>query len=148
METNKRSEQPSRSFSGSSRPNYSAIERLADLAAQNGEKERVTMLRRRKADIEKAPIDYKQLVNHPELVPLGGRARAGRPKRSAGGTTRDSLVARSRHGEIPPSSTRPQPRRHGWRRPSRHRGCRGRSPTAGAVSFSGQTNTVVVADAT
>ena len=47
-----------------------AIDRLADLAAQNGEKDRVAELRRRKSELEKATDDYKQLVNHPELLPL------------------------------------------------------------------------------
>ena len=54
-----------------------AIERLIDFAAQDGHKERVAELRRRKADIEKAIDDYKQLMNHPELLPLAAElARA------------------------------------------------------------------------
>jgi hypothetical protein len=47
-----------------------SIERLADLAAQDGDKDRVAELRRCKSDLEKATDDYKQLVNHPELASL------------------------------------------------------------------------------
>jgi enediyne biosynthesis protein E4 len=46
------------------------IDRLADLAAQDGEKDRVAELRRRKSELEKATDDYKQLVNHPDLTSL------------------------------------------------------------------------------
>ena len=55
-----------------------AIERLADLAAQDGEKDRVATLRRQKSSIEAAVDHYKQLVNHTELAPLAADlARAG-----------------------------------------------------------------------
>jgi enediyne biosynthesis protein E4 len=54
------------------------IERLADLAAQNGEADRIKELRRRKSDLEKATEDYKQIVNGPDLV-----ARAAELARSA-----------------------------------------------------------------
>jgi tetratricopeptide (TPR) repeat protein len=47
-----------------------AVERLADLAAQDGEKERVAELRRRKTDIENARESYRQLINRPDLAPL------------------------------------------------------------------------------
>ena len=47
-----------------------AVERLIDFAAQDGQKERVAELRRRKAGIEKAMDDYKQLINRPELLSL------------------------------------------------------------------------------
>jgi len=46
-----------------------AVERLADLAAQDGQRERLAELRRRKADIEKARDDYRRLIDQPELVP-------------------------------------------------------------------------------
>ncbi len=46
-----------------------AIERLADLAAQDGEKDRVASLRSRKAAIEDARDRYKQAMNGPELAP-------------------------------------------------------------------------------
>jgi hypothetical protein len=46
-----------------------AMERLADLAALAGEKERVAELRRRKADIQDARDRYEQLIIRPELVP-------------------------------------------------------------------------------
>jgi tetratricopeptide (TPR) repeat protein len=47
-----------------------AIERLADLAVQDGKKERVAELRRRKEEIEKQREEYRQLMNRPELAPL------------------------------------------------------------------------------
>ena len=54
-----------------------AVERLADLAAQDGERERLAELRRRKADIENARSDYRRLINKPELAPLAAElARA------------------------------------------------------------------------
>jgi Tfp pilus assembly protein PilF len=57
-----------------------SIERLADLAAQSGEKVKVAALRRRKAAIEAAIDQYKQLVNHAELAPLAAElARKAEP---------------------------------------------------------------------
>ncbi len=54
-----------------------AVERLADLAAQDGQRERLAELRRRKADIENARSDYRRLINKPELAPLAAElARA------------------------------------------------------------------------
>jgi tetratricopeptide (TPR) repeat protein len=54
-----------------------ALERLADLAAQDGDQRRVAKLRRRKGDLENATDHYKQLVNRPELAPLAAElARA------------------------------------------------------------------------
>ncbi len=54
-----------------------AVSRLADLAAQDGERERLAELRHRKADIEKARNDYRQLLKHSELAPLAANlARA------------------------------------------------------------------------
>ena len=54
-----------------------AVARLADLAAQDGERERLAELRRRKADIENARNDYRRLINKPELAPLAAElARA------------------------------------------------------------------------
>ncbi len=46
-----------------------AVERLADLAAQDGQKERLAQLRRRKTEIESAREAYRQLANRPELAP-------------------------------------------------------------------------------
>jgi tetratricopeptide (TPR) repeat protein len=46
-----------------------AVERLADLAVQDGKRERVAELRRRKADIETVRESYRQLINQPELAP-------------------------------------------------------------------------------
>ena len=63
-----RADRFSTSSSGSSRLDTAAIERLADLAAQNGETDRVKELRRRKSDLERATDDYKLLVNGPDLV--------------------------------------------------------------------------------
>ena len=55
-----------------------AVERLADLAAQDGERERLAELRRRKAAIERERQRYRQLINQPELAPLAAElARAG-----------------------------------------------------------------------
>ena len=45
-----------------------AVERLADLAAEDGERERLAELRRRKADIESARDAYRQLLNNSELA--------------------------------------------------------------------------------
>jgi enediyne biosynthesis protein E4 len=46
-----------------------ALERLADLAAQAGEPERVAELRRRKAAIDAAFERYRELINLPEMAP-------------------------------------------------------------------------------
>ena len=46
-----------------------AVERLADLAAEDGERERLAELRHRKADIEDARNDYRRLINQHELAP-------------------------------------------------------------------------------
>ncbi len=46
-----------------------ALERLADLAAQAGEPERVAELRRRKAVIDAAIERYRELINLPEMAP-------------------------------------------------------------------------------
>jgi enediyne biosynthesis protein E4 len=55
-----------------------AIERLADLAAQDGDRERLASLRSRKAAIENARDHYKQMINQPELAPQAAEfARAG-----------------------------------------------------------------------
>jgi len=51
-----------------------AVERLADLAAQDGERQRLAELRRRKADIENARSDYRRLMNKPELAPLAAES--------------------------------------------------------------------------
>jgi len=47
-----------------------AVERLADLTAQSGERERLAELRRRKADIENARQAYRRLLNRIPLSPL------------------------------------------------------------------------------
>src|SRR5262245_65989726 len=44
-----------------------AVERLADLAAQGGERERLAELRRRKAAIDAARVRYRALVGIPDL---------------------------------------------------------------------------------
>ena len=49
--------------------NATAVARLADLAAQDGERQRLAELRRRKADIENARDDYRRLFNNSELAP-------------------------------------------------------------------------------
>jgi tetratricopeptide (TPR) repeat protein len=46
-----------------------ALERLADLAAQAGELDRVAELRRRKAEIDTARDHYRALINLPEMAP-------------------------------------------------------------------------------
>ncbi len=46
----------------------SALERLADLAAQAGERDRVAELRRRKAAIDAARDHYRALINLPEMA--------------------------------------------------------------------------------
>ena len=99
-----------------------AIERLADLAAQNGEKDRVAALRRQKASIEAGIDRYKQLVNHAELPPLAAelrpRGRSDRPPvrlRRYGGE--------SRFGAMHHSSTRPHSLTPDWPKTSR-RPCR------------------------
>ena len=45
-----------------------AVERLADLAAQDGERERLAELRRRKAAIDAARVRYQALVRIPDLT--------------------------------------------------------------------------------
>ncbi len=49
-----------------------SLERLADLAVQDGDRERLAALRRRKADIEDTRDVYRRLLDHPlpELPPL------------------------------------------------------------------------------
>jgi len=58
----------------------SALERLADLAAQDGETDRVAVLRRRKAAVDVASEWYRKLANLPDLAPhaaeLGRAAEA------------------------------------------------------------------------
>jgi enediyne biosynthesis protein E4 len=49
--------------------NDAALERLADLAAQAGEPEKVTELRRRKAAMDAARDHYNRLINLPETAP-------------------------------------------------------------------------------
>ncbi len=46
-----------------------ALERLADLAAQTGELDRVAELRRRKAAIDRARDHYRALINLPDMAP-------------------------------------------------------------------------------
>jgi enediyne biosynthesis protein E4 len=46
-----------------------ALERLADLAAQDGESAKVAELRRRKAAMDAAREHYKRLINLPEMTP-------------------------------------------------------------------------------
>jgi enediyne biosynthesis protein E4 len=53
------------------------IERLIDFAAQHGQKQRVAEIRRRKADIEKATDEYKQLINRPDVVPVAADLARG-----------------------------------------------------------------------
>ena len=54
------------------------FERLADLAAQDGEGQRVTELRRRKAAFDAAFERYRELINRPEMTPYAVElARSG-----------------------------------------------------------------------
>jgi enediyne biosynthesis protein E4 len=57
-----------------------ALERLAELAALEGKRERVTELRRRKAEVDAAKERYRALINLPDLSPqfaeLGRAAEA------------------------------------------------------------------------
>ena len=69
-----------------------AVERLADLAAQDGERERLAELRRRKADIENARDDYRRLLNHAELASLAAELRP-RGRRDRPAVRRRGLVA-------------------------------------------------------
>ena len=95
-----------------------AVERLADLAAQDGERERVAELRRRKAEIENA---RRRLPAIDQPVPSWRRLRPSlpaRPTRSAGGST-PRPGGGSRPSAIPRSSKKPRPHGHGWPRPSR-----------------------------
>jgi tetratricopeptide (TPR) repeat protein len=46
-----------------------ALERLADLVAQDGEGERLAELRRRKAAVDDARVRYEALINFPDLPP-------------------------------------------------------------------------------
>ena len=91
-----------------------AVERLADLAAQTGDKERLTTLRRRKAELENAIDHYRQLINHPELVPLAAElARAAEPIGRRYDARLWWQIAARRNLR---SSKRRRPRRHGWPR--------------------------------
>jgi tetratricopeptide (TPR) repeat protein len=97
-----------------------AIERLADLAAQGGDKERLAALRGRKVTIENARDRYRTLINQAELVPLAAdlarsaeqigrrfdaktwwRIAAARDK----SLESESLAARERLAKLEPHST-------------------------------------------
>ena len=109
-----------------SRRAAAAFERLADLAAQDGDVDRVAELRRRKAAAEAALRPLPRADQRGRLAAARGRARPRRRGDAAGGSTQRPGGG-SRPGATRPSPPRPPPRWPGWPRPTRRPSPTGRS---------------------
>ena len=95
-----------------------AVERLADLAAQDGERERLAELRRRKAAIDAARLRYRGADPHPRPDDAHPRARPRRRGQRPVVRRQGMVGARGPPRSIPRSRGR-RPRSLAWPRPSR-----------------------------